>query len=49
MIQVEYKLSSYGYARKFANRYNINKNTYKQFIEDVSKLTPKENDIKVDA
>ena len=49
MIQSEYKLASYGYARKFANRYNINKNTYKQFIEDVSKLTPKETDIKVDA
>ena len=49
MIQAEYKLASYGYARKFANRYNINKNTYKQFIEDVSKLTPKEIDIKVDA
>ena len=49
MIQVEYKFSSYDAARKFANRYNINKNTYKQFIEDVSKLTPKEIDIKVDA
>ena len=49
MIQVEYNFSSYDAARKFANRYNINKNTYKQFIEDVSKLTPKETDIKVDA
>ena len=49
MIQAEYKFSSYDAARKFANRYNINKNTYKQFIEDVSKLTPKETDIKVDA
>ena len=49
MIQAEYKFSSYDAARKFANRCNINKNTYKQFIEDVSKLTPKENDIKVDA
>ena len=49
MIQVEYKFSSYDAARKFSNRYNINKNTYKQFIEDVRKLTPQENDIKVDA
>ena len=48
-IRIEYKLASYDSVRKFSNKYNINKNTYKQFIEDVRKLTPKENDIKVDA